>query len=231
MKSFVLASLAASVMALTEVESAFFSYIVKFGKSYNNVSEYDMRLHQFTFKHAMIESHNASDSSYKMGHNQFSDWTEAEYLSILTYIEEDFTNAPEFVSKYGDDVQAIDWRDKGCVNAIKDQGQCGSCWAFGTTATVEGAYCSGSDELLSFSEQELVDCVTLSFGCDGGNPTTAFRYLQSHSEMLEAAYPYTSGVTKKNGSCQYMDDNTSNVRVTDHAMITAKNVDAMKVAL
>jgi hypothetical protein len=107
-------------MALSEIESTFFGYITEFGKSYSTVEQFEMRLENFAVRHSLIESHNATESSFKLGHNQFSDWTEAEYLSILTYVEEDFTNAPEFVSKYGDDVKAIDWRQKGCVNDIQD---------------------------------------------------------------------------------------------------------------
>merc|ERR1712100_193609 len=101
----------------------------------------------------------------------------------------------------------------------------------GSTATMEGAYCSRSNELLKFSEQQLVDCVHLSFGCNGGNPAAAMKYLQSHAEMKEDAYPYTSGKSQKGGTCEYMDDNTTGVKNTGHTMLAAKNVDAIKEAL
>ena len=85
MKSYTLALLTASVSALSEIESAFLSYITHFGKSYTSVADYEHRLRQFAVKHAYISEHNSTLSNYKLGHNQFSDWTDAEYKEILTY--------------------------------------------------------------------------------------------------------------------------------------------------
>ena len=71
--------------------------------------------------------------------------------------------------------QSVDWRAKGAVNPIKNQGSCGSCWAFGTTAAVEGAHQIATGDLLDLSEQHLVSCVP--DGCGGGSNIDAYKYL------------------------------------------------------
>ena len=109
-----------------------------------------------------------TESSYKLGLNKLADWTEEEYLSILTLQDRD-VNGPFFTAT-GVEVEPRDWRDLGAVNEIKDQGQCGSCWAFSTIAALEGAHFVKSDELLSLAEQQLVDCDKGygDHGCYGG---------------------------------------------------------------
>ena len=98
----------------------------------------------------------------------------------------------------------INWVTAGKVNPIKDQGQCGSCWAFSTAAADESAWAIKTGTLLSFSEQQLVDCAwdQGNLGCSGGWYYWAWDYLTNSGQMLESDYPYTStyGVT---GACQY----------------------------
>lgn len=71
---------------------------------------------------------------------------------------------------------SVDWRQKGYVNSVKNQGGCGSCWAFSAVCALEGQYFKTNGKLLKFSEQNLVDCVYPRDGCDGGMMDTAFRY-------------------------------------------------------
>merc|ERR1719198_45638 len=95
---------------------------------------------------------------------------------------------------------SYDWRDHGAVNPIKDQGQCGSCWAFSTVANIEGVGAVETGKLLDLSEQQLVDCETTDAGCNGGLPSNAFQYMIDNGMGLEgeSAYPYTA----KDGTCK-----------------------------
>jgi cathepsin F len=94
---------------------------------------------------------------------------------------------------------SYDWRDHGAVNPIKDQGQCGSCWAFSTVANIEGVGAVETGKLLDLSEQQLVDCDSADSGCNGGLPSNAFQYMIDNGMGLEgeSAYPYTA----KDGTC------------------------------
>lgn len=105
---------------------------------------------------------------------------------------------------------AVDWRDQGAVTPVKNQGDCGSCWAFSTTGAMEGAYQIKNGNLLSFSEQELIDCDTYDNGCDGGNMDIAFMWLEDNKLETEADYPYTA--TK--GTCT-QDKSEGKVSTTD----------------
>ena len=124
-----------------------------------------------------------------MGHNQFSDWTDAEYLAILGYRPPGSTGSND--EKTERDIKTFDntdlpdhvnWVEAG-FNTVKDQGHCGSCWAFSAIGAIEGAYLAKHKKLLSFSEQQLIDCSTESDtlgqnnGCKGGNFYGAFVYF------------------------------------------------------
>merc|ERR1712232_578482 len=97
---------------------------------------------------------------------------------------------------------SFDWRSKGAVNAVKNQAQCGSCWAFATVANIEGAGYVENKKLVSLSEQELVDCdkKTGDQGCQGGLPSNAYKDMiqQNLGLELESSYAYTG----RDGTCK-----------------------------
>jgi len=120
----------------------------------------------------------------------------------------------------------IDWRTKGAVNAVKNQGQCGSCWAFSANMAMEGAHFIASGSLLSFAEQQLVDCSKSNYGCNGGMQPTSFTYYKSNFAMAESSYSYTA----KNGTCRY-DGRGTGVKASSYKMVTANSPSAIKAAL
>jgi len=146
------------------------------------------RLINFKNTHLFIAEHNRTNASWKAGHNQFSDWSHEEYKAILGYINsaKDMANYPTITYQATDDEDEdddgyiVNWVEKGAVTPVKNQGDCGSCWSFSTTGSLEGAHFVATDELLSFSEQQLIDCSDLTYGnygCNGGRQVNAYVYF------------------------------------------------------
>ena len=112
----------------------------------------------------------------------------------------------------------LDWRDKGYVTYVKDQGQCGSCWAFSATGALEGQHFNKTGKLIPLSEQNLLDCSLLNFGCNGGNQFLAFDYIKTHHGIdTEQTYPYIA----QRQLCQFKKENiganlTGYVRIAKH---------------
>ena len=211
----------------------YLGHMAKYNRMITDVQEFYTRIEEFTSVHNWINEHNASGANWTAGHNQFSDWTHAEYKAILGYVEDDSIEK-EFTVFEETNADSVDWVTKGAVTPVKDQGQCGSCWAFSSTGALEGAHFVTAGELLSFSEQQLVDCSGLRYGnlgCNGGMQARAFKYLESHKAELESVYPYTSGTTKKKSSCAYSSDSKTSVDVTKYTNVTANSPSQMKAAL
>jgi len=99
-------------------------------------------------------------------------------------------------------IPTLNYTALGCVTPVKDQEVCGACWAFGATGAMESAYCKKTGKLVSLSEEQLVDCVTASEGCNGGWPTTAYDYVIVQGGLAtETSYPYTAGATGLSSGC------------------------------
>jgi C1A family cysteine protease len=158
------------------------------------------------------------------GHNMFSDMTSDEKKNFLGYRAEMNVSSTEAFNGVPT-ASSVDWRTQGGVNAVKNQAQCGSCWAFSTTGGMEGAHYVSSNELLSFSEQQLADC-SGSFGnqgCNGGLMDNAFKYAEKTALALEVDYPTSA----KNGKCKTV---AGTVKVTGYSDI-AKSETALAAAL
>jgi len=118
-----------------------------------------------------------------------------------------------------DNPTAIDWRNKGVVTPVKDQGNCGSCWTFSTTGCLESHHAITTGKLVSLSEQQLVDCARKfnNFGCNGGLPSQAFEYIRYNGGIdTETSYPYRGF----DSSCKFNKNNIG-AKVSDVVNITA----------
>jgi len=188
----------------------FTNFQERFSKRYENIQELETRFQIFRSNLRNIILHNLDyTQNFTMGINQFTDLTPQEfkdqYVSGLK-AEVGSYGCKSFSSSASGAPSSVDWRNKGAVTSVKDQGQCGSCWSFSSTGAVEGAWAISSGKLVDLSEQELVDCATGisygSHGCNGGQMEGAFKFIIENGQCSASSYPYTSGVTKTGGSCQ-----------------------------
>jgi len=180
----------------------------RFSRKYETLEELENRFQIFRTNLRNIVIHNLDyTQNFTMGINQFTDLTpeefKAQYVSgIKNKVES--SGCGSFSSSASGSPSAIDWRNKGAVTSVKDQGQCGSCWTFSATGAVEGAWAISKGQLVDLSEEELVECAGLkygSLGCNGGQMDGAFKYIIEHGQCALSSYPYTSG-TGSSGSCK-----------------------------
>jgi len=200
----VAAAVAASVQMKLDVDASWTAWKAKYGKNYLSAEEDAQRQAIFNKNVAYINKHNAEGHSYTLGMNQFGDMTNAEYqaMYLRPFARANRSNVEVHVAGNEVDPTSVDWRTQGYVTPIKDQGQCGSCWSFSTTGSFEGAHFKATGKLVSFSEQNLVDCSTKqgNQGCNGGLMDYAFEYIISNKGLdTESSYPYTA----RDGSCKF----------------------------
>jgi len=177
-------------------------------KAYATASEEAARKQVFKNNMMKAAKMQAKAKSATYGMNKFSDMTEEEFYPYAHGMVHMPHNVPTlFDIETPAAVQSVDWRTKGAVTAVKDQGQCGSCWSFSTTGVTEGAnFLHGDGKLTSLSEQELVSCEKDCYGCSGGLPVIAYKWLLNEHNgaiVTDEAYPYTSGETMQTGTCKY----------------------------
>merc|ERR1711935_1244920 len=192
----VLGLTAAAPLGESEYTSLWSTFKADFTKAYTSVEEHAERFSVFKDNVDFIMTHNArsDEHGYTVGINQFADMTSAEFKkTMLTYQAERKTANPVKIFDTSNLKTDIDWVTKGAVTPVKNQGQCGSCWAFSTTGATEGAYQIATGQLLSFSEQELIDCAGSygNQGCNGGLMDNGLEYIKVKGDALESTYSYT----------------------------------------
>lgn len=221
----------AACVAVVAAAPSFEEWKASYGKTYTPLEERGRR-HIWEQNLAYVNKHNSEGHAYELGMNRFADLTNDEFKRI--YLPALFPTGLRSGSQYLQHGLAIpasvDWRTQGYVTPIKDQGQCGSCWAFSATGSLEGQHFKATQNLVSLSEQNLVDC-SGSFGnqgCNGGLMDYAFQYIKSNKGIdTEASYPYTA---KTGPTCLF---NAANVGATDtgYTDITSGSEEALTEAI
>merc|ERR1711970_316611 len=200
-------------------------------KNYESPVEDSFRMKIFIENKIKISVHNElfaqGKTSYTMKMNRFGDMLPHEIIGngLLPEIRGHGKTA-----KHAPSVKtpsSRDWRDGGVVTAVKDQGGCGSCWAFSTVGTVEGAHAQHSGKLVSLSEQQLVDCDNNNYGCGGGWMTVALDYVVKKALESERSYPYQAVQLR----CKYDESQVAADDITSYVEIATGDEDGLEDAV
>lgn len=211
----VLASLALDDTVLFE------AYKAQFNKQYSSPDEEALRFENFKLSMDRIQSRN----SPVFGLTKYTDMSVEEFKSTLLGYVRPESKSDVGVLPTGDVAvpQTLDWRTQNMVTPVKDQGQCGSCWAFSTVENIESMYCMKNKidctTFAPLSPQEIVDCDTTDQGCDGGDPPTAYAFVMQEGGLEDDSdYPYTAA----DGTCAFQ-ANLVKVTITNWQYVTTNS--------
>jgi len=236
------AVLAAPGITSVQYQDMFSDWIKAHDKQYE-VNEVFAKYNTWKNNHQMIEAHNAKNLGWTMAMNEYGDMSQddfkAKYMGYKPK-QNAFIRSMNTPKETGAATATdLDWRAKGAVTPVKNQGQCGSCWSFSTTGSVEGAYEISGNPLTAFSEQQLVDCSVSegNHGCEGGLMDQAFEYIIKQGSLCtESAYPYTATGPNSCNVCSnpvplklssYKDVESG----SESALMTAANLGPVSVAI
>jgi len=216
--------LAATGVAATryspELLGQFNNWQIKHRKVYDSVADFEHAMENFKASAARVALKNkASNGANWAGLTKFSDLSPAEFKKIYLRATHNKETAKRMRAIITDVLPvttvaapaSFDWRSHSpsVVSAVKDQGQCGSCWAFSTTESVESMCALAGNDLVELSPEQIVDCDTTDAGCNGGDTPSAFEYVTDAGGLdTESSYPYTAG-DGNSGNCQFSKTNVA----------------------
>jgi len=225
---------AVTLVSAVCVKSSFNSWLSLHNKGYTSEADYAYRFSVYKANLEYVEEHNRKNLGFTLEMNKFADLTAQEFKAIYLGLTINATNLEQTQPVHTHDDRfelpdSVDWRTKNVVTPVKNQGQCGSCWAFSTTGSVEGATALKSGKLVSLSEQNLVDCSGSygNYGCNGGLMDSAFKYIIANKGIdTEDSYAYTA----RDGSCKF---NRANVGATisSYTDVQSKSESALQNAV
>jgi C1A family cysteine protease len=216
---------AVSALSEPDYQFLFTRWVEQWGKEYEHEAFFG-KYNTFKANLNFIIEHNSYNNSYTLAMNAFGDLTTEEFKAQRC----GWTAAPrnEETVEFNGPINAdVDWQAKGAVTPVKDQGQCGSCWAFSTTGAVEGCVQIASGKLLNLAEQQLVDCAGSegNQGCNGGLMDYAFQWIIKNGGIAsEGSYPYTA----RDGSCKKV---ASVAKISGFKDVPANKEDQLMAAL
>ncbi|XP_047083636.1 cysteine protease 1-like [Lolium rigidum] len=192
-----------------EVRAMYDHWLARHGRSSNALGDYDRRFRAFWDNLKIVDTHNADADAhgFRLGMNRFADLTNDEFRAAYHGTAARSLGGLAVGERYRHDgvealPKSVDWREKGAVAPVKNQGQCGSCWAFSAVGAVEGINKIVTGDLVTLSEQELVECARngQNSGCNGGMMEDAFDFIARNGGIdTEEDYPYTA----KDGRCDH----------------------------
>ncbi|XP_068659893.1 senescence-specific cysteine protease SAG39-like [Aristolochia californica] len=205
-------------------------WIAKYGRVYKDTAEKERRFKIFAENVQLVEAFNSDGgNTYRLSVNEFADLTNEEFRASRNGFRPSLRDTSSSLFRY-ENVTAVpstvDWRKKGAVTPVKDQGQCGCCWAFSAVAAMEGATKLSTGKLVSLSEQELVDCDTrgVDQGCNGGLMDDAFKFILHNGGLAtETTYPY-EGV---DGKCNSKKEASSAAKISGFEDVPANSESAL----
>ncbi|XP_045814068.1 ervatamin-C-like [Trifolium pratense] len=209
----------------------FEGWVKRHGRKYKHSEEWEVRFGIYQANVQYIECKNAQKNSYNLTDNKFAYLTNEEfrstYMGLTTTLHSHNTGFR--YDEHGNLPKSKDWRKEGAVTKIKDQGECGSCWAFSAVAAVEGIHKIKSGKLVSLSEQELVDCDVKNGnqGCQGGLMEDAFTFIINNGGLTtEKDYPYEG----KDGTCNKEKAAHHAASISGYEVVPAGNETKLKAA-
>ncbi|CAH1391948.1 unnamed protein product [Nezara viridula] len=238
MKVILLLAMVAFAAATPAIKEQWTSFKRQHGKTYNSIEEDRLRMNIFTDHLKMIEEHNAKFEAglvtYSMKMNFLGDLLPEEVTQLGFNRTGEMRQVPSFTFIPPANVEipeSIDWRTSGAVTPVKNQGSCGSCWAFSSTGAIEGQLFKKTGKLVSLSEQQLMDC-SYSYNnsaCRGGLMDNSFNYLKDVEGLeSENSYPYEG----KNKRCRYNENKVvPGTKVKAYTDIEELDDDALKAAV